>query len=137
MGKSAKSAAVLLLGAGLAACAGSDDSRNISYTDDRSGANQPYPNDYRPQLLAFLKTYLNNPVGVRDAGIADPAQRTVGGRLRYVSCLRFSTRFPTAIIVTRASAPPSMSTAGWTMWWRKPARSAPDPAMRHSRSWKS
>jgi hypothetical protein len=92
LGLSAKSAVILLLGAGLAACAGSDDSRTISYTDDRSGTNQPYPNDYRPQLLAFLKTYLNNPVGVRDAVIADPAQRTVGGRQRYVVCLRFSTR---------------------------------------------
>ena len=84
--------AILLTAAGLMACAGSDDNRNISYTDDRGVADQPYPNDYRPQLLAFLKTYLNNPVGVRDAGMADPVQRTVGGRLRYVSCLRFSTR---------------------------------------------
>jgi hypothetical protein len=96
LGISTKSAAILLLGAGLAtclaACAGSDDSRTISYTDDRGGAHQPYPQDYRPQLLAFLKTYLNNPAGVRDAVIADPVQRTVGGRLRYVSCLRFSTQ---------------------------------------------
>ena len=91
-GISTKSAAILLLGAGLAACAASDDSRTISYTDDRGGAHQPYPQDYRPQLLAFLKTYLNNPAGVRDAVIADPAQRTVGGRLRYVACLRFSTQ---------------------------------------------
>jgi hypothetical protein len=92
LGISAKSAAILLLGAGLVACAGSDDSRSISYTDDRGVANQPYPNDYRPQLLAFLKTYLNDPVGVRDAVMADPAQRTVGGRLRYISCLRFAAR---------------------------------------------
>lgn len=92
LGISAKSAAILLLGAGLVACAGSDDSRSISYTDDRGVANQPYPNDYRPQLLAFLKTYLNNPVGVRDAVMAEPVQRTVGGRLRYISCLRFAAR---------------------------------------------
>ena len=39
-----------------------------------------------------MKTYLNNPVGVRDAAMAEPVQRTVGGRLRYVSCLRFTTR---------------------------------------------
>ena len=37
-----------------------------------------------------MKTYLNNPVGVRDAVMAEPVQRIVGGRLRYVSCLRFS-----------------------------------------------
>jgi len=39
-----------------------------------------------------MKTYLNDPVGVRDAVMAEPVQRTVGGRLRYVSCLRFATR---------------------------------------------
>jgi hypothetical protein len=87
----------MLLGAGLAGCAGaglggSDESRSISYTDDKGVANQPYPNNYRVELLAFLKTYLNNPVGVRDAVIAEPVQRTVGGRLRYMTCLRFSAR---------------------------------------------
>jgi hypothetical protein len=39
-----------------------------------------------------MKTYLNNPVGVHDAAMAEPMQRTVGGRLRYVSCLRFTPR---------------------------------------------
>ena len=39
-----------------------------------------------------MKTYLNNPVGVHDAVMAEPVQRTVGGRLRYVSCLRFTAR---------------------------------------------
>ncbi|MDW4598000.1 hypothetical protein NQ253_26295, partial [Escherichia coli] len=43
-------------------------------------------------ILAFMRTYLNNPVGVREAGIAEPVQRTVGGRLRYVVCLRYSAR---------------------------------------------
>jgi hypothetical protein len=97
LGKAAKCAAILLLPAGLAACAGiggggSDESRSISYTDDKGIANQPYPNNYRTELLAFLKTYLNNPVGVRDAALAEPVQHTVGGRLRYVTCLRFSMR---------------------------------------------
>ncbi len=82
----------LLLPIVLAACAGSDESRSISYTDDRGIANQPYPNNYRIEVLAFMKTYLNNPVGVHDAAMAEPVQRTVGGRLRYVSCLRFVPR---------------------------------------------
>ena len=85
--------AILLVAIGVAACASSDDSsRSISYTDDRGVANQPYPNNYRAELLAFLKTYINDPVGIRDAVIAEPVQRTVGGRLRYVNCLRFSAR---------------------------------------------
>jgi hypothetical protein len=29
---------------------------------------------------------------VHDAAMADPVQRTVGGRLRYISCLRFTPR---------------------------------------------
>lgn len=76
----------------LAACAGGDDGRSIGYTSDRNGTNQPLPTDYRPQLLAFMKTYLNNPEGVHDAMMAEPVERTVGGRQRYVSCLRFTPR---------------------------------------------
>jgi hypothetical protein len=92
LGTSAKFAAILLLPIALAACAGSDDSKSISFTDDRGVSSQPYPANYRGELLSFMKTYLNNPVGVHDAAMADPVQRTVGGRLRYVSCLRFSPR---------------------------------------------
>ena len=57
-----------------------------------SGSPQPFPENYRSELLAFMRTYLNNPVGVRDAMLADPVQRTVGGRVRYITCLRFSER---------------------------------------------
>jgi hypothetical protein len=92
LGISIKRGAVLLLSIALTACAGSDEGRNISYTDDRGGANQPYPTNYRAELLAFMKTYLNDPVAVHDAMAAEPVQRTVGGRLRYVSCLRFTPR---------------------------------------------
>jgi hypothetical protein len=92
LGKSKKLAAILMLPIVLAACAGSDDSRSITYTDDRGVANQPYPDNYRAELLAFMKTYLNNPVGVHDAALAEPVQRTVGGRLRYVTCLHFTPR---------------------------------------------
>ncbi|MBR1154204.1 hypothetical protein [Bradyrhizobium sp. JYMT SZCCT0428] len=92
MGTSAKFAAILLLPIVLAACAGSDEGRSITYTDDRGVSNQPFPNNYKGEILSFMKTYLNNPVGVRNAAMAEPIQRVVGGRLRYVSCLRFSPR---------------------------------------------
>ena len=86
-------AAIVLLPLALSACLSSgEESRSISFTDDRGYSNQPYPNNYRQEVLAFMRTYLNNPVGVRDALMAEPAQRTVGGRLRYVSCLRFTPR---------------------------------------------
>jgi hypothetical protein len=92
LGISVKRAAILLLPIALAACAGSDDGRGIAFDGDRGGVIQLYPENYRAELLAFLRTYLNNPVGVRDAAMAQPVQRTVGGRQRYVSCLHFTPR---------------------------------------------
>ncbi|WP_315726110.1 MULTISPECIES: hypothetical protein [unclassified Bradyrhizobium] len=70
----------------------SEDNRSISYTGDRGVSGQPFPANYRSEVLAYLRTYLNNPVGVRDGVMAEPVQRTVGGRLRYVSCLRYAAR---------------------------------------------
>jgi hypothetical protein len=92
LGISVKRAAILLLPIVLAACAGSGEGGSITYTDDRGVASQPYPGNHRAEILAFMKTWLNNPVGVRGAAMAEPVQRTVGGRLRYVSCLRFAER---------------------------------------------
>ena len=92
LGTSAKFAGVLLLPILLAACASSDESKPITFTDDRGVSDQPFPQDYRAEILAFMRTYLNNPVGVHDAAMAEPVQRTLGRRLRYVSCLRFTPR---------------------------------------------
>jgi len=92
LGITAKCVAILLLGSALAACAGGED-RDAAFNIDSGGnANQPFPDNYRPELLAFMRTYLNNPVGIHGAVMAEPVQRTVGGRMRYVSCLRFAPR---------------------------------------------
>ncbi|MBE0704785.1 MULTISPECIES: hypothetical protein [Afipia] len=80
---------VLMLGG----CAfGSADYDGVTYTADRGVSDQPFPKNYRPQLLAFLHTYLNDPTDVRSAAIAEPMQREVGGRQRYVTCLRYSAK---------------------------------------------
>ena len=92
MGTSLKFAAILLLPVALAACASSDDGKSITFTDDRGVSDQPYPKNYRTEVVAFMHTYLNNPVGVHDAVLAEPVQRTIGGRLRYITCLRFTPR---------------------------------------------
>ena len=91
LGISAKRVAILLLPLLLAACAG-DGPSSITYTDDRGVANQPYPANYRSEMLSFMKTYLNNPVGVKEAMMAEPVQRTVGGRLRYAVCVRYNAK---------------------------------------------
>ena len=77
----------------LAACSiGDDESRRFSVFSDKPDTPQSFPGNYRAELLAFMKTYLNNPVGVRDAAMAEPVMRDVNGKMRYVSCLRYSAR---------------------------------------------
>ena len=83
---------MLLLSLALTACMDSDESRPTSFIADSNDANQPFPASYRSELVAFLHTYLNNPVDVHDASVAEPVQRTVGGRVRYVACVRFAER---------------------------------------------
>ncbi|HEY0329810.1 MAG TPA: hypothetical protein VGC77_12005 [Rhodopseudomonas sp.] len=82
-------ATLLLLAVALAGCGGLG---NMTFTDDRGTGNQPFPTNYRAELLAFFKTYLTDPVGVREAVMAEPVQRNVAGRQRYISCLRFNAR---------------------------------------------
>jgi hypothetical protein len=86
---SARLFAVLLLPLALSACIGSEDTRATSFMEE---SNQAFPANYRAEVVAFMKTYLNNPVGVREAVMAEPTQRTVNGRPRYVGCLRFAER---------------------------------------------
>jgi hypothetical protein len=92
LGRSIKIAVMMLLPVMLSACAAVDESKPITFTEDRGVSSQPFPKNYRTEVQSFLRTYLNNPVGVRDAVMADPVERVVGGRLRYVACLRFSAR---------------------------------------------
>jgi hypothetical protein len=51
-----------------------------------------YPANYKPDLLGAMHAYLNDPTGIRDAGISDPALKAVGGLQRYVVCLRFNAK---------------------------------------------
>ena len=84
--------AILILPITLGACGGGDEGRSLSLFNSDNAGPQPLPNNYRTEVLAFMKTYLNNPVGVRDAQIGEPATRDVGGKTRYVTCLRYSAR---------------------------------------------
>lgn len=81
-------ATALLMGLVLAGC-GAGSGLAVP-TEDRS--NQPFPQNFRAELLAFYKTYLTNPVGVREAALAEPVLRKVGGRPRYVACVRYNAR---------------------------------------------
>jgi hypothetical protein len=93
LGISAKRVAALVLPIVLAACAGGDDSRSFSlFGDSSKDIPQSVPGNYRGEVLAFMRTYLNNPVGVRDAALGEPVMRDVNGKMRYIACLRYTAR---------------------------------------------
>ena len=53
---------------------------------------QPPGPTYKADIVALMRTYLNDPTGVRDAFISEPALRTVEGAQRYAVCLRYTAR---------------------------------------------
>jgi hypothetical protein len=87
--RAARLALILALPLALGACLGSDGDRP-SLID--AGGPQPFPDNVRSDTLALMRAYLNNPVGVREASMAEPVLREVGGRQFYVSCLHFTPR---------------------------------------------
>ena len=58
----------------------------------RWDAENIYPQNYRQDLLAFLRTYLNDPTNVRGAAVSQPQLKYIGPGDRYVSCVRFNAR---------------------------------------------
>lgn len=49
-----------------------------------------YPDNYRAEILAYQRTYLNDPTGIRSAAISQPAIRKIGNIDRYAVCVRFN-----------------------------------------------
>lgn len=97
-------AAIGLCALVLGGCAfgGNDEEKALSA--QVSASDQVFPVNYRSELLAFLRTYLNEPRGLQHAGIAAPVQRPFGGRTRYVVCVRYSERDPGGYKLARVRA---------------------------------
>ena len=76
----------------LAACAGSGPQVE---TKDGASVNI-YPDGYKAEVIAYLRNYLNDPTGIREAGITKPALRKIGSIERYAVCVNFSARTPGA-----------------------------------------
>jgi hypothetical protein len=62
-----------------------------TYDRAKTAHNTP-PVSYRADIVAFMRTYLNDPVGIRDAGVTEPEIKTFDSTDRYVSCLRYNAR---------------------------------------------
>jgi len=60
-------------------------------------AQNVYPQTFKADLLAFLRTYLNDPTRVRSASVAQPALKDYGPDKRYIVCLRYNARDNTGV----------------------------------------
>ena len=50
------------------------------------------PENYKAEIVAFMRTYLNDPANVRDAFITEPVMKPVGGRNQYAVCVRYNAK---------------------------------------------
>jgi len=84
--------APLLLAAMLAGCA--SDPTEPSPEAQRAAweAQNVYPQNYKAEILAYMRNYLNDPRNVRDAVVSGPELKPMGLGSRYVSCLRYGLR---------------------------------------------
>ena len=58
----------------------------------RWDAENVYPARYQQDLIAFLRTYLNDPSRIRDAAVSQPQLKYIGPGDRYVACVRYNAR---------------------------------------------
>ncbi len=79
------------LGLALAGCAG-DVGPTAAELKARWEAQNVFPAEYKRDLLAFMRTYLNDPSRIRGASASKPELKSVGQGERFVVCVRYSER---------------------------------------------
>lgn len=77
------------IGVALAGCA---DAYQNEFTRKTIESQNVRPENYKPDLLAFMKTYLNDPTNVREAGMSEPTKLYVQDIERYAACLRYNAK---------------------------------------------
>jgi hypothetical protein len=85
-----RAALLLLVAISLVSCYATG-SQPVDSGTTNSTANV-FPTNYKSDLLAFYRTYLNDPTRVRDAGISEPMLKDLGPISRYVVCVRYNAR---------------------------------------------
>ena len=83
---------VTFLGAAMLGGCASDIGPSPAELKAQWDAQNVYPQTYKNDLLAFLRTYLNDPTHVRGAMLSQPVLKEVGSGQRYVACLRYNAR---------------------------------------------
>src|ERR1051325_11051763 len=81
---------------GLLLLVGCSSERQFSGVETQGGAGvNVFPEKYREEILAYQRSYLNDPAGIRSAAISQPALRKIGSVERYVVCVRFNAKAAT------------------------------------------
>lgn len=73
-------------------CAGCGKYEGVYTQATVTGEANIHPANYRADTIAFLKTWLNDTSGVRDASISEPVLKSAGRVERYVVCVRFNAK---------------------------------------------
>jgi hypothetical protein len=51
-----------------------------------------FPSNWRPEIVAYLRNYLNDPTAVRGAFISEPTLKQLTSVQRYASCVRYNAK---------------------------------------------
>jgi len=84
-----RSMSLLALGVMISACASENYEVSQEVRKAEWEAKNLYPRNYRAEIIAYLRTYLNDPTGLKDAAISEPMLKPMGLGDRYVSCVRY------------------------------------------------
>ncbi|MCK9915899.1 hypothetical protein MXD81_42775 [Microbacteriaceae bacterium K1510] len=76
----------------LSGCASDNLELTPSDLKARWDAQNVMPANYKADLLAYLRTYLNDPTHVRSASVTAPFLKQVGPGDRYIVCVRYNAR---------------------------------------------
>jgi hypothetical protein len=62
------------------------------FEDSSPGSPNVRPADYKSDILAMLRVYLNDPTQIRDAAVSEPMLQPIGKGERYIVCLRLNAK---------------------------------------------
>jgi len=84
----------LLAALALGGCASPDVGPSPAELRAQWDAQNIFPENYKNDLMAFLRTYLNDPTHIRGAAVSQPQLKQVGpeDRQRYIACVRYNAR---------------------------------------------
>jgi hypothetical protein len=71
----------------LGGCAGDSEARRQA-----EEAKNVFPAGYKSDVVAFMRTYLNDPTNIRSASLSVPELKTVGPYARFVACVRYNAK---------------------------------------------